>query len=58
MPGILMCNAQIVFMMMAADYVAKAAPANIMAVSGGFVGLIFVLTLNFMLICYKVKAKK
>lgn len=55
MPGIILCNAQLVFMMMASDYVAKCAPGNLAAVALGFIALVLVLTVNFMLIAYKLK---
>lgn len=55
MPGILLCNAQLMFMILAADYVEKAAPANLNLLALGFIGLIFLLTFSFMGICYGAK---
>lgn len=52
MPGILMCNAQLVFMMMGADYVQKVAPAKLAVYAAAFIGVIALLTVNFMAICY------
>lgn len=52
-PGILLCNGQLVFMMMAADYVEKAAPARVHILAPGFIGLILLLTFSFMGICYR-----
>lgn len=52
MPGILMCNAQLVFMMLAADYVEKAGTEKLILFAAGFIGLIMLLTMNFMAICY------
>lgn len=52
MPGILMCNAQLIFMMMGADYVKKAAPEKLVVYAAAFIGLILLLTVNFMAICY------
>lgn len=52
MPGILLCNAQLMFMMLAADYVEKVSPEKLIIYSIGFIGLIFLLTFSFMNICY------
>ena len=57
MPGIILCNAQLVFMMMAADYVENA-PENLMVICGGFIGLILLLTLGFLNMAYREKPKK
>ena len=56
MPGILMCNAQLVFMMMAADYVEKVNPARLSIFALGFIGLVLVLAFGFTAICYSNKA--
>lgn len=58
MPGILMCNAQLVFMMMGADYVEKVAPENLPLFAAGFIVLIMLLTVNFMAICYIERNKR
>lgn len=58
MPGIVLCNAQLVFMMLAADYVAKAAPSNLKLLACGFIGMILVLALGFMKLCYREEAQK
>jgi len=57
-PGLMLCNAQLVFMMLAADYVGKAAPPNLIIFCAGFIGLIFLLTFSFMGICYGERKKK
>lgn len=57
MPGILMCNAQLIFMMLAGDYVEKAVPGNLKLLCCGFAGLILVLTLGFMKLCYSERKK-
>lgn len=57
MPGILLCNAQLGFMMLAADYVKKAAPEKLSLFALGFIGLIFLLTFSFMGVCYGEKKK-
>lgn len=57
MPGILLCNAQLIFMMLAADYVEKAAPERLVLFSAGFIGLIFLLTFSFLGICYGQREK-
>lgn len=58
MPGIILCNAMLVFMMMAKQFVAAVSIPNLAQIACGFIGLILVLTLNFMLICYKERKKK
>lgn len=58
MPGILMCNAQLAFMMMAADYAEKVSPAKLSLFALGFSGLILALTLNFIVICYSERKRK
>lgn len=55
MPGIILCNAMLVFMMMAKQFVAAISLPNLTGIAGGFIGLIIVLTLNFMVISYKEK---
>lgn len=57
MPGILLCNAQLMFMLLAADYVEKAVPQNLNLFAAGFIGLIFLLTFSFMGICYGARKK-
>lgn len=57
MPGIILCNAQLVFMMMAADYAEKAAPEKLPVFAAGFICLIMVLTVSFMAICYGSRKK-
>ena len=52
MEGILICNGQLGFMMMASDYVKKAGSQNLVAYSIGFSVLIFVLTLSFVKMNY------
>lgn len=52
MPGILLCNAQLIFMMLAADYVEKVSPEKLSAFAAGFIGLIFLLSFSFIGICY------
>lgn len=58
MPGIILTNAMLVFMMMAKQFVAVVPIPNLMQIACGFIALILVLTLNFMVICYKEKKKK
>jgi len=58
MPGIILCNAQLIFMMMAADYVQKAAPEKLMVFAGGFLTLVLALTLGFINIVYREKPRK
>lgn len=58
MPGIILCNAMLVFMMMAKQFVAAVSIPNLVQIACGFIGLILVLTLNFMMICYKERQKK
>lgn len=58
MPGILMCNAQLIFMMMAADYVEKTDPEKLPIFALGFIGLILVLAFNFIFICYSERKHK
>lgn len=57
MSGILLCNAQLVFMMLAADYVEKVSPEKLSLFAAGFIGLIFLLTFSFMGICYGERRK-
>lgn len=52
MPGILLCNAQLMFMMLAADYVEKVPPEKLSIFAAGFIVLIFLLTFSFIGICY------
>lgn len=58
MPGIILCNAMLVFMMMAKQFVLVVSVPNLPQIALGFIALIFVLTLNFMVICYKEKKQK
>ena len=58
MPGILMCNAQLVFMMLAADYVKKAVPEKLMVYCAAFIGVILVLTVSFMFAAYAERGQK
>lgn len=58
MPGILMCNGQLVFMMMAADYVEKVNPARLPSFALGFSGLVLILAFGFITICYSEKKKQ
>ena len=57
MSGILMCNAQLVFMMMGADYVEIAAPSNLTLYAAGFIGLVQLLCVSFMSVCYTERTK-
>lgn len=56
-PGIVLTNAQLMFMMMAKDYVMAATPSNIKLIASGFIVLILVLTIGFMNMCYSEKSK-
>lgn len=58
MPGIILTNAELVFMMMAKEYVKLADPANLCMIACGFIALILVLTVSFMKMCYTEKIKK
>lgn len=58
LPGIILCNAQLVFMMMAKGYVQTAAPGSLNGIAAGFIALIVVLALNFMMICYRERKPK
>lgn len=58
MPGIILCNAMLVFMMMAKSFVAAVSIPNLVPIACGFIALILVLTVNFMVICYKERTKK
>lgn len=57
-PGLILCNGMLVFMMMAKHCLAAFAGVNLPGIACGFVGLIIVLTLNFTVICYKEKPNK
>ena len=52
MPGIVLCNAQLIFMMMAKAYVQTVAPGSLNGIALGFIALVLALTVNFMCICY------
>ena len=52
MEGILLCNGQLGFMMLASDYVKKAGSKNLVAYSIGFSVLIFLLTMAFVKMNY------
>ena len=58
MPGIVLCNAQLVFMLMAADYLKNVSPANIAYIACGFIALILLLTFGFLGICYGKRREK
>ena len=51
-PGIVLCNAQLIFMMMAKSYVQAIAPGSLNVIAVGFIVLVLVLTVNFICICY------
>lgn len=46
-PGVLMCNAQLIFMMLASDDVQKVVPDRLVPFCLVFAGLMIVLTVNF-----------
>lgn len=58
MLGILLCNGQLGFMFLAADYVRKAAPENLMLYAIGFSVLIFLLTMGFVKMNYGAAKKE
>lgn len=58
LPGLILCNGMLVFMMMAKDYVSNGAPASLMKMAAGVILLILVLTVNFIVIAYGERRKK
>lgn len=58
MPGIILCNAMLAFMMMAKRYVSAVTVSNLPGIAGGFIGLIVVLTVSFMNLCCKEPKKR
>ncbi len=56
-PGLIMTNAMLIFMMMASAYVKVAAPANLIVLCAGFVALIVVLTVSMIFAGYGMRKK-
>ncbi len=55
MTSILLCNAQLIFMELACDYIEKVSPEKLSLYACGFIVLILVLALGFMKLCYSEK---
>jgi len=55
MLGILLCNAQLIFMVLACDYIEKVSPEKLSFYAYGFIVLMLVLALGFMKLCYSEK---
>ena len=55
MEGILLCNAQLGFMYLSADYVRQVHPVNLIWIALGFALLIFLLTMGFVFMNYRTK---
>lgn len=58
MPGIVLCNAQLIFMMMAKSCVQTIASDSLKLYAAGFIILILALTVGFMKLCYQEKQPK
>lgn len=58
MPGIVLCNAMLIFMMMAKAYVQTIVPGSLNGIAFGFIALVVALTLNFMCITYLERKQK
>lgn len=57
-PGLILTNALLIFMMMASGYVKAVQPTNIPVIAGGFIGLIVFLTFSMILAGYVQRKQK